>query len=588
MKLRPYQQQAHDSIISWVKKNTDPCLIEAATGAGKSLIVSAVARTLHQISGGKHILCIQPSKELLEQNYEKFVNTGDNASMFSASVGRSCLRWPVVFGTPMSIKNKIDRFGSEFCAVIIDECHGITPTIRDIIKELQEKNKNLRIIGLTATPYRLGSGYIYAIDNMDRHFGEEQAKAPYFKKLVYRITAPSLIEGGYLTRPIISEIGSDSYDTINMQLDSKGKFDKGDIDRAYHGQGRKTSSIVSDVIERSKYRKGVIFFAATIQHANEIMESLPPELSEIITGETPKAKRENILNQFKALKIKYIVNVAVLTTGFDAPHVDVIALMRATESVGLLQQMIGRGLRIYKGKNDCLIMDYAQNIERHCPDGNIFNPQVKSLKNSSSVEIGVICPLCATQNIFTARKNPDNFKYDKEGFFLDLNGNRIESEYGHVPSHHGRRCMGETKYGRCEYRWTHKKCNECEAENDIAARYCCKCKAEIVDPNDKLIADFIAHKKDPTQVQTDEIIKFSTNNTISKSGNECIKIDIVTTYRSFSIWVLKNPVTKKQQRDFNLINDLEESPHSVTYKMDENGFYRILGFNYEVEEEPKK
>jgi len=107
-----------------------------------------------------------------------------------------------------------------------------------------------------------------------------------------------------------------------------------------------------------------MFFAATVQHAEEVYASLPPEISAILTALTGKTKRKKIIASFKRQEIKYLVNVGVLTRGFDADHVDVIAILRATESVALLQQIIGRGLRIREGKEDCLILDYA---EKHRP-----------------------------------------------------------------------------------------------------------------------------------------------------------------------------------------------------------------------------
>jgi len=173
-------------------------LIEAATGAGKSHIIAAVADTIHNISGGKHILCLAPSRELVIQNREKFSLTGNPSSVFSASVGEKSLRHPVVFGTPMTVKNKIRRFGSEFAAVIVDECHGITPTIQTIISSINECNPNLRVIGLSATPYRLGTGYIYAIDEDGNPVDRSQTHEPYFAACVYKIQAQQLIDEGIL------------------------------------------------------------------------------------------------------------------------------------------------------------------------------------------------------------------------------------------------------------------------------------------------------------------------------------------------------------------------------------------------------
>ena len=229
--LRDYQQAAHDAAIDWVKSCIDPCLIELPTGAGKSHVIAAIANTLHQISGGKHILCIAPSKELLEQNSEKYKATGNRCSLFSASVGETCLRHPVVFGTPVSINNKIHRFGKQFCAVIIDEAHKITPTIKSIIAALLEHNPRLRVIGLSATPYRLGEGYIYRQDEQGRATGHDG----YFMQRVYSLSARHLIDNGYLTQPITGAINSGHYETSHMEINRLGKFTEANIG---HGHRR--------------------------------------------------------------------------------------------------------------------------------------------------------------------------------------------------------------------------------------------------------------------------------------------------------------------------------------------------------------
>jgi len=308
--LRPYQQEAHDKIVAWIRKTTEPCMIEAATGAGKSHIIAELARTVRKLSN-KHVLCIAPSKELVEQNHAKYP---EEASFFSASVGIKCREHPVVFGTPLTVLNSIDKSGEEIGMIIIDECHGITPTIRKIIGKIP--NPNMRVVGMSATPYRLGSGYVFKQWEDGRKAGENA----FFTRCVYRIRAHELIDQGYLTRPVVGSLNADAYSTKNMKLNSMGQFDAADIDRAYHGQGRKTARIIADIVAQSQDRKGVLIFAATVRHANECLESLPPELSAIVTGETPKRERERILAAFKRQEIKYIVNVSVLTTGFDATH----------------------------------------------------------------------------------------------------------------------------------------------------------------------------------------------------------------------------------------------------------------------------
>ncbi len=573
--MRPYQQQAHDDCIAWVRKNTAPCVLELPTGAGKSIIVAEIANSLNKVSKGKHVLCIVPSKELLEQNADKIIATGNPVSLFSASVGETCLANPLVVGTPVSIKNQIDRFGSQFCAVIIDECHKITPTVIHIIEQLQVFNERLRIIGLSATPYRLSTGYIFKHDLRGVALHESKTRDPYFDRLIYKITARELIQQGYLCQPVVGAINSKHYETLEMQTNAMGKFSKDDIDKAYHGKGRLTAEIVADVIEQSRDRKGVLFFAATIQHAGEIMESLPPELSAIVTGSTPAREREIILLKFKAQILKYLVNVAVLTTGFDAPHCDVVAILRATESAALLQQIIGRGLRLSDEKQDCLVLDYAENIERHCPDGDVFNPDIKT---SNSVEFNgeyliARCPECGLLNETKPRDNDAGFGIDDNGYFVDLQGNRIETEYGFFPAHHSRSCQSDY----CDYKWSFKPCHECGHENDVAARYCGGCKEELIDPNEKLVRQYRERKSDPYQSQTDEVLDMKVKPTISKAGNECLRVEFTTAWRTFTVFF-----TPKIPRDYNSFMTVTingtRPPETVTYQK-EGDFYKVHNYN---------
>lgn len=595
--LRPYQQSAHDAALSWMRSSIEPCLLEMATGAGKSHVIAAVAESLHRISGGKHILCLAPSAELVDQNRQKYLATGAPASVFSASAGGKCLRHPVVFGTPQTVKNSIRRFGSRFCAIVVDEAHGITPTVRYIIDELRAVNPNMRVLGTTATPYRLGSGYIYATEEDGTPVGDQAAADPYFARKVYTVGAPYLIEQGFLTPPVIGAINADNYETLHMQPNSAGKFSRQEVDQAYHGHGRKTAAIVADVVAQARNRQGVMLFAATVQHAQEVMASLPPRLSAMVTGDTPKAERARIIQRFKAREIKYLVTVSVLTTGFDAPHVDLIATLRKTESVGLLQQIIGRGLRIDDGKDDCLILDYAQNLDEHCPDGDIFRPKVRAkLKGSDAPPVKAECPSCAVVNEFAGRPNNEGFEIDKNGYFVDLDGQRISADHGDMPAHFGRRCQAlhPAPGGRliqCAYRWTTKECPHCAADNDIAARYCRECRGEIVDPNEKLTAEFKALKRDPTRIQTDRVVSWDKLPTVSRAGNSCLRVDYVTEYRRFSIWYMPESTRGRPYavwRQFCEATDNGEiMPETVTYKKDPvRGMYSIYEYGAPADEVP--
>lgn len=601
MTLRPYQQQAADAALEWMKRSAAPFIIDAATGAGKSHIIAEIARVIHAMTG-KRVLCLAPSAELVMQNREKFLATGNRASTFSASAGAKELRHPVVFGSPLTVKNKISRFQQEgpkgYALVIIDEAHGITPTVREIIEAMRAGNPNLRVCGLTATPYRLGSGWIFREHDDGRINGEDTSRAPYFSKCVYKIDARTLIGMGYLTPPVIGAINANGYDTSGLALNSRGQFDADAVDRAYHGYGRKTAAIVGDVVAQARDRKGVMFFAATIKHAHEIMASLPTEMSEIVTGETPKAQRDSILRRFKAQQIKYLVNVSVLTTGFDASHVDLIAILRKTESIGLLQQIIGRGLRLHDGKADCLVLDYTTNLDDHCPDGDLFAPVVKAGKAGGG-EGGMtcICPSCSYENTFSANPQYLDYQRDGAGYAIDLDGHQVMSDFGPIPVHFGRRCMGlaqsgrRGEYERCGYRWTFKECPHCNGENDIAARYCTSCKGEIVDPNEKLKADFKALKRDPTRWQTDRVIAMSASPNISRSGNKTMRVEWVTPYRQFTTWVMPEATHIRGQVQWaafaGATQDGTVAPLTITYRKDtESGFFEIKAYNRSEDTSP--
>lgn len=590
MKLRPYQQEAFDAAMSWIRTCLDPCIIGAATGSGKSHIIAAIAHEIHKISG-KKILCIAPSGELVEQNHSKYIATGNPASIYSATLGRKDMHNAVVFGTPQTVVNSLRKFGASFAAVVVDEAHGITPTLLKIINHIKSQNDKLRIIGLSATPYRLGTGYIYA--NHYQHGIMEDAIEPFFHTMVYDIGARYLIDMGYLTPPVF-EATPEHYDTSGLVKSRTGQWTKGSIDEAFTGKGRKTSLIVSDIVEKSRNRCGVIIFASSVQHAKEVMESLPPALSAMVTGNTAKDERRHIIKAFKEKRIKYLVNVSVLTTGFDAPHIDVIAILRATESVALLQQIIGRGLRIEDGKDDCLILDYAENIERHCQGGDVFDPTITARVSIPGDPMRVICPICHFENLFGARKNEEGYGIEKEGYFIDLAGNRITGDYEKpIPSHYGRRCQGKTIVGghhvQCHHKWSFKECPECEAENDIAARYCSSCRAEIVDPNEKLKEIAAKMASDPYRLRVSEVLGWQVRRWPGRDNKpDTLRVDfhVDGTPNTISKWFTPRiagdwkKLTKGKASSIDeAVSGVLDMPSSVAYRKKAGSrFFDVLGF----------
>lgn len=620
MQLRPYQQDAVDSAIAWMRKSTEPALLGLSTGAGKSHIAAAIALWITQKTG-KKVLVLQPSKELTSQNFEKYLATGEKASIFSASANSKCTKHDVVYGTPKTVLNSIERFGDKFGLIVIDECHMTTPTIKQIIAHISSKNPMLRVIGMTATPYRMGTGYIYQYDATGERISKldtDETIDAYYHSLLYKINTRALIDMGFLT-PAHTDTTALHYDTDNLTINKMGNFDAKQIEQAFEGQGRLTSQIVADVVQHSQGRNGVMLFASTVKHAQEILDSLPPDNSRMIGGDVnmAKAEREKLINDFKQQRFKYIVSVGTLTTGFDAPHVDVVAILRATESASLFQQIIGRGLRLHPDKTDCLVLDYAGNIERHKLQDDIFEPTIKTYKAKTSSTIEALCPSCNFSNDFAARDNPQKLNMDKQGFFLDLAGNRILLSVGandapvYMPAHLGRRCNGfvqsilnKGKLDRCEYRWAFKLCEKCNHENDIAARYCEKkdCGFELVNPNEKLSISNKVAIAEPSKPTTEEVLFMQVRPKVSNTGKEMLVVTYTTktlTFRTYYVFDDSSSFLMRKWEDFvygvfkmrtqfSIIKQgtaefmkhhKNEMPDNITFKKNASGYYEVTDYN---------
>ncbi|MFD1091092.1 DEAD/DEAH box helicase [Providencia vermicola] len=460
--LRPYQQEAVDATLHYFRKHTQPAVIVLPTGAGKSLVIAELAR----LARGR-VLVLAHVKELVEQNHSKYLAYGLEADIFAAGLNRKESQDKVVFGSVQSVARNLAAFNGQFSLVIIDECHRISlndkSQYQQIIQHLQKSNTALRILGLTATPYRLGSGWIYQYHYHGIVRGDENC---FFRDCIYELPLHYMIKNKFLVPPERLDMPVLQYDFSQVSLTSAGIFNEQELNLSLQKQQRITPKIVAQIIEYAAPLQGCMIFAATVEHAKEILGYLPVKSAALVTAETPASDRQAIINQFKNRELHYLVNVSVLTTGFDAPHVDVIAILRPTESVSLYQQIVGRGLRLCQGKTQCLILDYAGNPH------DLYRPEVGCSKpNSASVPVQVFCPLCQFANVFWGKCTTD----------------------GQIIEHYGRRCQGweEDDHGQkqqCEFRFRFKQCPHCGAENDIAARRCQKCQEVLTDPDDMLKA----------------------------------------------------------------------------------------------------
>lgn len=494
-KLRPYQQEAVDSAISFFQKKRDPAVIVLPTGAGKSLVIAELAK----IARGR-VLVLAHVKELVEQNHAKYESYGLSAGVFSAGLNKKDSSHKVIFGSIQSVARARDSFFDDFNLLIIDECHRVNEDgqtqYASVINKIREKNQGLCILGLTATPYRLSQGWIYEYN----HTGElKTTQNCFFKRCIYELSLDFMIKNKFLTPPVKVDIPVTSYDF--SELTENGRmYTTAQVEQLLKKQKRLTPLIIKNIIDitESYNRMGVMIFSSTVKHAQEIYEYLPEGQAKIVIGDTDTKERDLIIEEFKQKKFKYLVNVSVLTTGFDAPHVDVIAILRPTESVSLYQQIIGRGLRLSENKKDCFILDYTG--MRH----DIYSPEISDKKpNKESVPVLVSCPQCSFDNYFWGLVNSE----------------------GIMTEHYGRKCKGAVHDAQtlevvpCGYRFRFKICNQCGQENDVTARECSKCEAVLIDADSKLKQARLSKDAHVLKPDSIEIIERS-----DKKGNPFVEI----------------------------------------------------------------
>ncbi|SFC22278.1 ATP-dependent helicase IRC3 [Marinospirillum celere] len=463
VQLRPYQQEAVHRVLEWFRSTSEPGLLCLPTGAGKSLVIAELAR----LARGR-VMVLAHVRELVEQNQAKYAAYGLEADIFSAGLGRKEAQRQVVFGSVQSVVGNLQFFeDAGFTLLVIDECHRVSleedSSYQRVIAHLRQLNPQLKILGLTATPYRLGQGFVYY-----RHLQQEAVRGDensFFKACIYELPLRWMVKKNYLVKPVKMDMALLAYDFSQLTKTPAGYFSEVELDQRV-ASSRVTPDIVRDIQQRSADRQGVMIFCASVRHAEEVAGLLPAEQTGLITGDLAGPERNRLIAAFKQQALKYLVNVSVLTTGFDAPHVDLIALLRPTESVSLYQQILGRGLRLspQTGKQDCLLLDYAGN------PWDLWAPEISSPQPAADTElVQVACPACGFANSFWGRTSAE----------------------GEVLEHYGRRCQGwlaedENAGEQCSFRFRFRTCESCGGEADIAARSCPHCDAVLVDADTKL------------------------------------------------------------------------------------------------------
>jgi DNA repair protein RadD len=356
--LRDYQERAIKLLYSWLSTHQgNPCIV-APTGSGKSHIIAGLCKDVMTRWPASRILILSHVKELLQQDAEKIMLAWPEAPLGIYSAGMNCrdVGLPLTVAGIQSVRDKAAMLGFiDIC--IVDEAHLISAKAeggyRTLIAALAAINPNMRVIGLTATPYRLGHGLI-------------SEHGALFDGLIEPVKIEELVARGFLA-PLRSKL-PETLISVDGVAKRGGEFVESELQAKVNNKDD-NARIVDEVIKRSKGRKAWLFFCTGINHAYAIRDALTDRgvSAETVTGTTPIPERNRILSDYKAGRITALTNMDVLTTGFDYPGIDLIAMCRPTMSPGLYAQMAGRGMRIAPGKEDCLVLDFAGNVKRHGP-----------------------------------------------------------------------------------------------------------------------------------------------------------------------------------------------------------------------------
>ena len=406
MELRWYQTEACRAAWDWLCSNPGNPVICLPTGAGKSLVIAELCREASERFGGR-VIILAHRKELLQQNAAKIRDAAPSldVGIYSAGLDRRDTDHAVVVAGIQSAFRRAPDFGARHL-VLIDEVHLVGnddgTMYRRFLDDLRAINPHLRMIGLTATPYRLDIGPICRPDSI-------------FHRVAYSAPVRQLINEGWLcnltTKPAASTV-----DTSGVHLRG-GEFVPGETERLFESVVRPACQ---EIVAKCKGRHSVLVFCSGVRHASQVAAELVQLTGEqvgIVTGESLDIERASILGQFKAGRLRWCCNVDVLTTGFDAPNIDAIAVLRATMSPGLFCQIVGRGFRVHQSKQDCLVLDFGGNIKRHGPiDALEYGIQDSRQKTAGDAPVKA-CPNCEQEVLISAKECPEcgwHFPQDRD------------------------------------------------------------------------------------------------------------------------------------------------------------------------------
>lgn len=383
--LRPYQHAAVESLFSYFESHDGNPILACPTGSGKSVLQAAFIRRVLSQWPSERFLLISHVKELLAQNSAKIeaMVPGVSVGICSAGLGRKEFGYQITIAGIQTIFRQAHRVG-DISICMIDECHLVSKTgdtmYTSFLKDLRRFCPHVKIIGMSATPWRLDSGPLIRGDNR------------IFTDIAYNISIKDLIEQGYLS-PLVTAPTAMRADTSGVKMRG-GEFIAGDLERAMNKQDI-TGPALDEVERLCANRKSWLVFAVGVAHAESVAQEITKRgyRCAVVTGETPSGERDRSIAAFKAGHLRALVSVGVLTTGFDAPNADALICLRPTQSPGLWVQIVGRVSRLSPGKQDGLVLDFTGNTREHGPVDQIQVDGDGNLRTSPLMD----CPGCEAE-----------------------------------------------------------------------------------------------------------------------------------------------------------------------------------------------
>jgi DNA repair protein RadD len=415
MKLRDYQIAAEQSVFDYFESNSGNPIVAMPTGTGKSVVIASLLMRMVKLYPRTKVIMVTHVKELIEQNYEKLMQLWPTApaGVYSAGLGRKDFSNQIVFAGIGSVAKKAELF-SKVDIVMIDEAHLVNPKeegmYRSFLAELKKANQFVKVIGFTATPWRLGHGHI-TDDGI-------------FTDVCFDITDMSsfnrLIQEGYLC-PLIPKRTKFQFNTENLSKQG-GDFKASEMQEAFN-KHTITEMAICEVLQHGADREHWLIFASGVEHADSVAEMLNAAGIRTVSihGKMTDSARDEAISKWKSGYYRCAVNNNILTTGIDFPGIDLIAMFRATCSVVLWIQMLGRGTRpLYSSghdlssaegrveairtsdKRDCLVLDFSGNTERLGAINDPLVPKKKGDKTGGKAPVR-LCPNCETYNHASVR-----------------------------------------------------------------------------------------------------------------------------------------------------------------------------------------